>query len=504
MSTLSEEFDKEEDLSKAFDQEPSAGAPHGTTANSPLDRALREQPEAQVVNVTDPIEGDLGQFTRDGKRVMNADDMRNVRADFDSRMKLDTQQALRSFLSGGGPFLDEIAGAKAAGASTLDVARKALSGNFEARNPLDVYRGARDAQRTETRQAQQRFPGTAIAGQVAATLPAGAAGAGRGLAGRVLSQAAANAAVMGANEAGASELDATQGQGGDLSRRVLESMAMGGTIGAAGELGASALGAGSRYLGGKASAAVDALRTQIQRAREKAVNSARGTLGGVIAGQNNIADTLRGVASQPHFFRPQVVADATKALASPEGETLMNRSVSNNIEKLGDALTRETPAREAFKEAIDAAKPPAIEAEMARRLNPGNVVRDVGGKAMSSIGQRAALGGIGAGIGYLLGDTAGAGMGAGMGYIAPGALQFMRNTVKNPANQATVFRAGASALGALEPVPRYGSVIMDALAADPQQKPMVPADNYVMQRQQAARPKEDRDEEAINAFLAGG
>lgn len=459
MASLADDFKKEKDLGAAFAAEPDAEVEAaGAEPGSPLARALASQP-GDIVTVTDPAEGELGRFTREGQRVMSPEE---VRGNLAANEGVASQQALRSFLAGGGPFLDELAGVKAVGERGLDSLRKALGGNLEARNPLDVYRSARDAERRESQQAQEALPALSFGGQVAATLPAGVAGGGLGLGGRLLSQAGANAAVAGGMGLGESGLDATQGQSPELALQALENMATGGALGAAGELGASALGAGSRYLGTKASAAMDALRAQLQRQADKAVNSARGSLGGVIAGQNNIADTLRDVLSRPQFFSAETVDAANRAVMSPEGQALMNRSVAGNIEKLGDALSREAPAREAFAEAIAAAKPEVIAETAALRADPLAVLKDVGGKAGASLGQRAALGAAGAGLGFLMGDTAGAGIGAGMGYMAPGALQFMRNTVRNPANRAAVFGVGESALQGLSQVPRAASVVENA------------------------------------------
>lgn len=433
----------------------------GAEPGSPLARALAEQP-GDVVTVTDPQEGELGKFTRKGQPFRDSADMRT---EFDPTMDLDTQNALRSFLSGGGPFLDELAGMKAVTGGGANVVKRALGGDFQAQNPLDTYRKARDTERRESAIAQRDFPVTAIAGQVATSLPAGFIGGGMGLGGRMLASAGAQAAAAGENELGASNLDVTRGEGGDLARRVLEEMATGGAIGAGGELGASALGAASKFLGNKAAAATDVLRAQIQRAKDKAVNSARGALGGVVAGQNNIADTLRDVLSRPQFFEQPTVDAANRAVSSAEGKTLMNRSVMNNIEKLGDALTREGPARGAFQDALAAAQAPQVESEVAQRL--GNVGGDLANKAMSSIGQRAALGMLGGGVGWLLGDTAGAGLGAGLGAgMAPGALQFMRNAVKNPANQAVAFRAGESLLGGSQAIPRVGAIAGDVMTRE--------------------------------------
>lgn len=503
---LADEFDKAEDLNDAFDKAPDLSAdfeaapealPDGTAPDSPLARALKEQ-AGNVVTVTDPVEGSLGRFTREGRRFMTPEE---AGANAGANLNLSAQQIGRSFLSGGGPALDELAGVKALGESAADTVRRILRGDgLVAKDPLDVYRKARDAERRESRQAQEAYPAAAVAGQVAATLPAGFAGAGRGLGGRMLSQAAAQGAASAGNELMGSDIDLTDGGMPKMAQDVAKQALIGGGIGAAGELGASALGAATRYFGGKAQGAMDALAAQVQRAREKAVNSARGTLGGVVAGQNNIADTLRGVVSQPQFFEQPTADVAWQAINSPEGKTLMNRSVVNNVEKLSDALAREKPAREAFTEALEAAKPEAIAAEVARRSNPGNVVRDVGSKAMSSIGQRAALGAAGAGLGFMLGDTAGAGFGAGLGYMAPGALQFMRNAVKNPANQAVAFRAAEGALGGLQEAPHFASIIANTLASSPEKAADVPQGNYVMQRDSGPRD----EEESIAAFLSGG
>ncbi len=92
-------------------------------------------------------------------------------------------------------------------------------------------------------------------------------------------------------------------------------------------------------------------------------------------------------------------------------------------------------------EAANAAQPAAVGAEVAAKTAPDAILKDVLGKGWRSVGQRAALGaagsGLGAGAAWVAGEDpkVGAGIGATAGFMPQGALQFARNQAASPVVQ---------------------------------------------------------------------
>ena len=206
MASLADKFKQAKDLSKAFAEVPDAEVEaSGASPGSPMARALATQP-GEVVTVTDPQEGDLGRFLRSGKRVMSPQE---VEANAKSSMNVGGMEGLLSFLSGGGPLLDE-----GKGALTAIGDRKPGEGF------LDAYRRGRETARndvsTATRNASPEVAGVPVLpvlGSMAATAPIGGAGSGA----KLFGAGALSSGILGTGE---SEQDLTQGEFGPFAADV--------------------------------------------------------------------------------------------------------------------------------------------------------------------------------------------------------------------------------------------------------------------------------------------
>jgi hypothetical protein len=203
MASLADKFKKTKDLSKSFAEMPDAET--GISPGAPLARALAEQP-GDIVTVNDPQEGNLGRFTRSGQRLMDPQD---VEANIKASMNLGGTEGLLSFLSGGGPLLDEGAGAV-----------NAFAGRKPGEGFLDAYRRGRDVARndvaTATREASPEVMGIPVLpmlGSMAATAPIGAAGTGA----KLFGAGALSSGVLGAGE---TEADLTRGELGPFAADV--------------------------------------------------------------------------------------------------------------------------------------------------------------------------------------------------------------------------------------------------------------------------------------------
>lgn len=203
MASLADKFKQAKDLSKAFAEMPDAES--GAEPGTPLARALAANP-ADVVPVTDPQEGFLGNFTRQGQRFMTPDE---VEANVKSSMGVKNMEGLLSFLSGGGPLLDEGAGVMTA-----------LGGRKPNEGFLDAYRRGRETARNDVATATKDvspeiagIPVLPVLGSMAATAPIGAAGTGA----KLFGAGALSSGVLGAGE---SEQDLTQGEFGPFAADV--------------------------------------------------------------------------------------------------------------------------------------------------------------------------------------------------------------------------------------------------------------------------------------------
>lgn len=424
---------------------------------TPLERALREQ-TGDVVTVETPT--GPTQFTRDGSPFFGPAEAEQMQAAGAARFKERALEGGLSFLSGGGPLVDEMAGAA-----------KALSVDALGKNLGEVYRQGRDQARGDVASATRNAsPEVDVAGVKMPLLPALGSAVPSLVAplpsawmGRILSGGAQGALSAG----GASEADLTRGQAGEFARDV----GVGGGTGLAASALAEGIAAPFRGVGraatAEAGAADDAARAAVQAAKDKAVAQAQGKLGGIAAGQGNSMETLIDVLRNPHLHHPDSVAAAMAYKATPEGEEMIKRAVLNNIEKLQESAPREAAARLALGDAKVAAQPAAVGAAAASKLEPLAILDDMAKKSWRSVGQRAAMGAagsaVGAGISAARGGEArdGALIGAASGWATPGTLQFLRNQAGSP-----VVQSGANRLvSALMNATSKGATTVAPLAA---------------------------------------
>lgn len=452
---------------------------------TPLADALASQ-AGDVVTVETP--SGPAQFTRGGERFYSPEEAAQLMDAGGARFREKALGAGLSFLSGGGPLLDELAGAaKALDPARLGaMAREALAGKTTPA-VLDTYRQARDTARQDVARAtRDTSPTLKLGGRELPVLPMAGAALPSILApnpatvgARILSSGAQGAVAA----AGNSEADLTRGQGGDFAGDV----ALGGGVGLGAGAVAEGLAAPLRWVAGKASgearAAGEAARAQAQAAADKAVKSQEGMLGRVIATQGNAMETVMDVLNHPERFSEAEIQRALALLNSDFGKTLLSRAAGNNMTKLVEAVPVEEETRTALAAAREAALPESVARVLAQQR--AGLGSDVATKAWKSIGQRALLGAagstLGAGAAWAVGadPKVGAGIGATAGFLPQGALQFMRNQAARPLVQEAVNNAGASAFEAGANALSRGGSAFSPLA-------------------------QQRDKDAIDAFLTGG
>lgn len=491
---MSEPFDPDAYLAKKsgddFDPDAYLAKPApDVEPGTPLDKALKAQ-TGDVVTVDTPT--GPAKFTRSGSRFMTGDELSTAMKSGPGPGERVLEGAL-SFLSGGGPLLDEMAGYSKA----IDprVGMKHLVGKVTgdtAPSPLEVYRRARDSARRDVSMATRnaspvadvmglKVPVLPALGAIAPTLATGnpATVLGRiGLSG-----------VLGAEQAvGGSQADLTRGEVADFGKDVL----VGGGAGLAAGGAAEGLSAPFRMLSGKlgtlASEAKDAVTAATQKTKDEAMRSAVGGLGRVVASQGNSMETVMEVLRNPQWFDDATVQAAYRMAESPEGKILLSRAAQNNMAKFAQSLEAEASARGALGAANAAAAPSAVASEVASKTAPGAILSDLGEKAWRSVGQRALMSAAGGAAGGALGWATGmdpkwtAGIGAGAGYATPGTLQFLRNQAASP----TVQYGATSLIGRLLES-GTGGVAKGASAVSPV----------------AQKAKDEAEEESIQAFLRG-
>lgn len=483
--------------SDGFDPDAYLAAKTGADAGSPLDSALRDQP-GDVVTVETPT--GPAQFTRSGQRFYGGDELKQRMDSQEPAFRQRMLEGATSLLSGGGPLMDEMRGAAAVvGAPALaQRAANALVG--EPNEPAgDTYRRVRDDTRRTVDGATNNASPTFNVGKVklpilpmvGAAVPSLFAPLAAGPVARIASATYQG----GASAAADSRADLTQGDAKGFAKDTGMGTALGAVGGAAGELLGAPLRWLSRRTGGEASAAKDVLQGQIQSARDKAVQSARGQLGNNTAVQGNAMESVMEVIRSPGAFPHETVMDAMAFIQSPQGQQLLKRAVANNIDKSTGALAAEPGLRSALAEATQQMQPGAVAGELSSRLDPNAVMGDLGKKAWNSLGQRAAISAGGAAVGGLASMatghdfSTGASMGGLSGFAAPGVLQFLRNQSRNPALQHTVNAYAERILnGGANAVSREGAAFA----------PVVNKDLESGQKQ-----LDEEDERAVQAFLAG-
>lgn len=454
------------------------GQPDTGVPGSPLEKALAEQ-TGDVVTVETPT--GPTQFTRSGAPFMGPEASAQMGAAADARFKERVLEGGLSFLSGGGPLVDEFAGLGAAGSPKTW---------REGEGPLDAYRRGRESARRDVASATRNAsPSISIAGAkipvlpaLGAALPSMMAPLPLGAFGRILSSG-----VQGAESAfGNSEADLTRG---DVTG-ALRDTGIGAGTGLAAAGVAEGVTAPLRFIAGRAgqeaSAAKDAVTAARQAAADKAAASAQGDLGRLGATQGNSMETVMDVLRNPQWFPDEVVQEAYAIAQSPEGKAMLARAATNNMAKLRSSFAAEPGVRGALASAQSAASPSAVAADVAARTAPEAIVNDVGSKTWSTIGKRAALGAagsaVGSGIGWLTGNedaAKGGGLMGGLIGINPGVLRFAENQSRSP-----VVQYGANALVQKLLNQGAGAVAKTGAAAAP-----------VLQQD---------EEESVKAFLSGG
>jgi len=461
---------------------------------SPLDKALFAQ-KGDVVDVETPT--GPARFDRQGRRVMNADESRQMMDAGGARLKERALEGALSTLSGGGPLVDEMAGAAKA-LSPLELARKALGyavGGYN-QSPLSTYRSARDSVRRDVgRSTRNASPNVDVFGTkvpilpaIGAAIPSMLAPLPAGFIGRVLSSSAQGAE----SAAGTSSADLTDGQGAQF----IDDVGSGAAWGTAGGMGAEALGAPFRLIGRgagrEAGLASQAVSDATQAAKDKAVRSATGDLGRLVATQGNSMESVMEVLRNPQWFTDEAVQKAYAIAESPQGKTQLSRAALNNLTKLEGGFNAEPGVRDVLANANAAAAPAAVANEVAQKTALPAIAKDVGSKFMRSVGQRAALGvagsALGAGGAYLTGQDpkTGAAFGATAGFMPQGVLRFARNQAKSPEVQFGANTLMQRLMDQTTGTAARSGALMTPVA-------------------ESARPSiDEKEREAVQAFLSGG
>lgn len=433
------------DVETPFDPKAYLATKRGTAPGSPLEQALAEQP-GDVVTVQTPT--GPAQFDRKGNRVMNAEESQSMMDAGGARLKERALEGGLSVLSGGGTMMDELAGMGAIGDP-----RKARPGENALATYVRVRNGVRKDVDSATRNAS---PQVDVGDSKLDVLPALGAAIPSMLApvpGGPLMRILGGGATSAIDQVGRSTADLTNGEVGDFAKDVGGAGGAGLAISGLAEGLAAPLRGFGRGATKQAGLAKDAALEAMQAARDKAARQAMSALGGVASGQGNSLETVADVLRNSHLYSAQVVNEARAYMQSAEGKVMMNRAALNNLEKLANSAPREEAARVALASAQRAAQPAAVADEVGQQLDTGNALRTLGKKAWTSLGQRAVLGGLGSaagsGVDWALGrdDHKGGEYGFGAGFLAgPGAVQFMRNTVKSPAVQHVANKAIAAVL----------------------------------------------------------
>jgi len=201
----------------------------GADPDAPLAKALAEQP-GDVVTVTDPTEGELGRFTRDGRRMMSPAE---VEATGKANLHEAGMKALLSFLSGGGPLADEGYGALKA----------ITTGGKPGESFGDAYRRYRNTARKDmadaTRDVSPQVAGVPVlpvVGSMVATAPLSEATGAL----KLFGAGALSSGVLGAGESNA---DLTKAEGSDFAQDIGTQALMGGAGAVVGNAAAKVPGA---------------------------------------------------------------------------------------------------------------------------------------------------------------------------------------------------------------------------------------------------------------------
>jgi hypothetical protein len=269
----------------------------------------------------------------------------------DTQRAYDKEKTLKgalSFVSGGGPLVDELAGAQVAaksGARTLTEPGYAV-------DPLTSYRRGRDSARTEVDQATRdasptvnlpllgETPVLPLAGAVVSTLPVPGAAT-------LAERLAAGGFMGGLGALSGSRADLTRGDPKQVRRALVDTALGTGTgIAAAGVAEAPrALGKFGGEVMDRARLAQQAKSAEAAAKQTAAARAASGQAGTAFRREVELAlDMLRN----PDDFAPEVVAAARKSLARPEVQEELARQMGNVADELPAAAARKATTREEF------------------------------------------------------------------------------------------------------------------------------------------------------------
>lgn len=468
----------------AYLEKAKAQVPRAAEAGSPLDRALAEQ-SGDIVTVETPT--GPAKFTRDGARFYDADESAQYQEAADARLKERVLEGGLSLFSGGGPMVDEFAGAK-----------RALSSLFSPGKSFgDEYHAGQDQARVDVARATRNAsPNMEVAGTKLPVLPMLGAAVPSLLAPLPVSwMGRIGSSVVQGIEAGAgsSTADLTGGEGSQFLRDVGSSAGVSALAG----VGAEVIGAPLRMLGNaagrEATAAKAAALAAEQAAADKAARSATSALGGVTAGINHDVQWAERVLLNPSAYLPEEQAAAQAVWNHPDAIRLRIQNSGNTLGRFGHGMSKEEAARTAMNQAVGRAQPVEVAGRIAEKTEPSAIAADLLDKGWRSIGQRAMLGAAGSGAGasaaWLAGEDpkAGAALGATAGFLPQGALQFMRNQAKSP-----VVQYGANALTQRLLGSGAGLLAKEGALVAPVTQSTRPADPL------------EKDRAAIQAYLTGG
>ena len=429
--------------------EPTSGVP-----GSPLEKALASQ-TGDVVTVETPT--GPAKFTRGGARFYDDAEAGQQMDEGGARMKERGLEGALSFLSGGGPMVDEMAGVKGAVTGRLPL--------------FDGYRAARDTARNDvsrsTRNASPmipvgsyRIPALPLAGAVLPSLMAPNPSS-------VLARIGASGAQGAESALGNSEADLTMGEFGRSARDVGAGTGTGLLAGGVAEgiavpMRAIARGAASRIgdsvatqtakdaadVAGEVSTIRGQLGGESQKASRMFENTQRAASGGIApAGASSINPALQGRAllslSDPATVRLQEKV-LERSLGEIPGQTAKVTALEQQL-----ATKTAGAAQEASQRTSDYFSKPAFETEIAPRL--GRLAYNsatgalTGGAAGAAMGMGSLLTGVGdpltaAGVGLATGITQG---------LGKSAITMSRNAMAQPRLQVGALQSliGAAQAG---------------------------------------------------------
>lgn len=425
---------------------PVEAAPDLGVENSPLRKAMASQP-GDVVTVETP-DGPV-QFDRKGNRV------KAFGEDLEKSLTEGKEGALTrlaSMFNSGGLNI----------APYVEGARGALERQFDAKTSGESlgesFHAAKDkAQRTVDDADKEAGIGWQLAGKAPSMLVGGPATA--------LGRIGLNAGLAGLEGFTRSKghIDDEVGRA-EIARDTSIAGGLGGGLGVAGEALAVPVAKTASWLAGKsatnaAKVAANDILAQTQKGRSLAGSA--GAAGGEVS---RAIDAVKEVLSDPNATAAELAA-AKKFSSTPEFAEAVTRQRLNAMAKFPSASSNAAQfaadASEALTDVAGKAAPVT-----AAKLSPLNALKDFAGKAGRSLGQRALFGGLGALAGGAVGGEHGGVAGAlGGGVLGgPGAIQFVRNTLKNPAYASIVQGGLAKGGSALSSALRGSSTLGRGLA----------------------------------------